>query len=132
MSKRTVLVVGSNATRIEVQGGGTAATGQYLNELVVPVMALVDAGYDVVFATPNGTKPHIDPVSDSPQHFGGDEAAYGRARTFLDEHPSMNQVRTLRSVVDEGLDQYDAFFTPGGQAPGGRLMPGPQLATTSR
>ena len=83
MSKKTVLVVGSNATRIEVQGGGTGATGQYLNELVVPVMALVDAGYDVVFATPNGTKPHIDPVSDSPQHFGGDEAAYGRARAFF-------------------------------------------------
>ena len=132
MSKRTVLVVGSNATRIEVQGGGTAATGQYLNELVVPVMALVDAGYDIVFATPNGTKPHIDPVSDAPQHFGGDEAAYGRARTFFNEHPSMNQVRTLRSVIDEGLDQYAAFFTPGGQAPVVDLMQDPELGTILR
>ena len=132
MSKGTVLVVGSNATRIEVQGGGTAATGQYLNELVVPVMALVDAGCDVVFATPNGTKPHIDPVSDSPQHFGGDEAAYGRARKFFNEHPSMNQVRTLRSVIDEGLDQYAAFFTPGGQAPVVDLMQDPELGTILR
>src|SRR5262249_39589096 len=132
MSKRTVLVVGSNATRIEVQGGGTAATGQYLNELVVPVMALVDAGYDIVFATANGTKPHIDPVSDSPQHFGGDEAAYGRARTFFNEHPSMNHVRTLRSVIDEGLDQYAAFFTPGGQAPVVDLMQDAELGTILR
>ena len=132
MSKGTVLVVGSNATRIEVQGGGTGPTGQYLNELVVPVMALVDAGYDIVFATPNGTKPHIDPVSDSPQHFGGDEAAYGRAWLFFNEHPSMNQVRTLRSVIDEGLDQYAAFFTPGGQAPVVDLMQDPELGTILR
>src|SRR5262249_43091958 len=98
----------------------------------VPVMALVDAGYDIVFATPNGTKPHIDPVSDSPQHFGGDEAAYGRASWFFNEHPSMNQVRTLRSVIDEGLDQYAAFFTPGGQAPVFDLMQDPELGTILR
>jgi putative intracellular protease/amidase len=132
MSKGTVLVVGSNATRIEVQGGGTAATGQYLNELVVPVMALVDAGYNVVFATPNGTQPHIDPVSDAPQHFGGDEAAYKRARAFFDDDPSMTQVRTLRSVIDGGLDQYAAFFTPGGQAPVVDLMQDPELGTILR
>lgn len=78
MSKGTVLVVGSNATRIEIQGGGTGPTGQYLNETVVPVMAMIDAGYNVVLATPDGTKPYIDPVSDSAQHFGGDEKAYQR------------------------------------------------------
>jgi len=132
MSKGTVLVVGSNATRIEVQGGGTAATGQYLNELVVPVMALVDAGYNVVFATPNGTQPHIDPVSDAPQHFGGDEAAYKRARAFFNDHPSMNQVRTLRLVIDGGLEKYAAVFVPGGQAPAVDLMQDPELGTILR
>src|SRR5215831_19787324 len=110
MAKGKVVILGSNATRIEVQGGGTGPTGNYLNETVVPAMAFVDAGYDVVLATPNGTKPYIDPVSDSPQHFGGDEAAYRRARAFFDDDPSMNQVRTLRSVIDEGLEKYVAFF----------------------
>ena len=42
MTKGTVLVVGSNATRIELQDGGSAAIGQYLNETVVPVMALIE------------------------------------------------------------------------------------------
>ena len=56
MTKGKMLVIGSNATRIEVQGGGTGATGQYLNETVVPAMALVDAGYEVVLATPNGAE----------------------------------------------------------------------------
>ena len=109
MSKGKVLVIGSNATRIEVQGGRTGATGQYLNETVVPAMALVEAGYDVVLATPNGAKPHIDEASDSAQHFGGDEAAYQRARAFFADDPSMNQGRTLRSVIGEGLKITRAY-----------------------
>jgi len=79
VAKGKVLVIGSNATRIEVRGGGTGATGQYLNETVVPVQALIGAGYDVVVATPDGTKPHIDEASRSAQHFEGDEAAFQRA-----------------------------------------------------
>jgi putative intracellular protease/amidase len=122
MSKRKVLVIGSNATRIEVRGGGTGATGQYLNETVVPATALVDAGYDVVLATPNGAKPHIDEASDSARHFEGDETAYKRAWAFFNDHPSMNTGRTLRSVIDEGLDNYAAVFVPGGQAPVVDLM----------
>ncbi|ADH91602.1 ThiJ/PfpI domain protein [Ancylobacter novellus DSM 506] len=122
MTKGTVLVIGSNATRIELQGGGSAAIGQYLNETVVPAMALIDAGYEVVLATPNGSKPHIDEASDSAQHFGGDEDAYARARSFYADHPSMNEVRTLRSVIDDGLDGYAGLFVPGGHAPVVDLM----------
>src|SRR5262245_5201507 len=122
MAGGKALVIGSNATRIEVRGGGTGATGQYLNETVVPVQALIGAGYDVVLATPNGTKPHIDEASRSAQHFEGDETAFQRAEAFYANDPSMNQVRTLRSVIDEGLDDYVAVFVPGGQAPAVDLM----------
>src|SRR5262245_43466193 len=132
MSKGKVLVIGSNATRIEVRGGGTGATGQYLNETVVPAMALVKAAYDVVLATPNGAKPHIDEASDSAQHFGGDEAAYQRARDFFANDPSMNQGRTLRSVIDEGLDKYAGVFVPGGQAPAVDLMQDPEVGEILR
>ena len=122
MTKGKVLVIGSNATRIELQGGGQAAIGQYLNETVVPVMALIDAGYEVVLATPNGTKPHIDEASDSAEQFGGDKAAYKRAKSFYADDPSMNQVRTLRSVMDDGLGGYAGVFVPGGHAPAVDLM----------
>ena len=127
MSKGTVLVIGSNATRIEIQGGGTGPTGQYLNETVVPAMAMIDAGYKVVLATPDGTKPHIDPASDSAQHFGGDEKTYQRSRAFFDGMRSMNNVRTLRSVIDGGLDNYVGIFIPGGQAPVVDLMQDAEL-----
>lgn len=132
MSKGKVLIVGSNATRIEIQGGGTGPTGQYLNETVVPAMAVVDAGYEIVLATPDGTKPHIDPVSDAVQHFGGDEGAYERGRAFFDHDPAMNDVRTLRSVIDEGLDGYAGIFVPGGQAPVVDLMRNADLGVILR
>jgi putative intracellular protease/amidase len=121
MTKGKVLVIGSNATRIEVRGGW-GSTGQYLNETVVPAMAIIEAGYDVVLATPNGTKPHIDAASDAAAHFEGDEAAYARAKAFYAEDHSMNQVRTLRSVIEEGLDKFAGVFVPGGQAPVVDLM----------
>ncbi len=122
MTKAKVLIIGSNATRLEVRGGGTVEIGQYLNETVVPAMALVDAGYEIVLATPDGTKPHIDPVSDDVAHFEGDEAAYARAKAFFATDPAMNNVRTLRSVIGEGLDAYAGVFVPGGHAPVVDLM----------
>ncbi|WP_245463373.1 MULTISPECIES: DJ-1/PfpI family protein [unclassified Mesorhizobium] len=121
VSKGKVLILGSNATRIEVKGGRWGATGQYLNETVVPAMAVIDAGYEVVLATPNGEKPVIDKASDAPAHFGGDKAAYDRAKAFYADHPSMTP-RMLRSVIEEGLDNYAGVFAPGGQAPVVDLM----------
>ena len=132
MSKGKVLVIGSNATRIETQGGGSGPTGNYLNETVVPIMALIDAGYDIVLATPNGTKPHIDEASDSVIHFAGDQAAYARARAFWANDSAMNQVRTLCSVIEEGLDDYAGVFVPGGQAPVVDLMQDPQMGKILR
>jgi putative intracellular protease/amidase len=116
MSKGKVLVIGSNATEIEVHGG-KAKTGQYLNETVVPIWAIQAAGYDIVLATPDGTRPHIDAASDSAIHFGGDEARYARAKAFFAEDPAMNGVRRLRAIVDDGLEDYVGVFVPGGQAP---------------
>lgn len=132
MTKAKVLILGSNATQIELRGGGTATIGQYLNETAVPALALIDAGYDVVLATPDGTKPHIDEVSDSVDQFGGDQAAYDRAKDFFAIHPAMNAARTLRSVVDDGLDSYAGVFVPGGHAPVVDLMQDPDAGTILR
>lgn len=131
MAKGKVLVVGSNATEIEVQGG-TAKTGQYLNELVIPALAVIAAGYELVLATPNGTKPHIDEASDSADHFEGDEAAYARAKAFFADDPAMNDVRTLKAVIAEGLETYAGVFVPGGQAPAVDLMQDGELGVILR
>lgn len=54
-----MLVVGSNATELEMTGGGTITVGQFLNETAVPLMALVAAGYDFILATPTSNKPYM-------------------------------------------------------------------------
>jgi putative intracellular protease/amidase len=121
MSKGKVLVIGSNASEIEVQGG-TRKIGQYLNETVVPIWAVQVAGYETVLGTPNGAQPHLDEASLSAQHFGGDETAFRRAEAFFANDPSMTQVRVLRTLIDEGLDNYAGVFVPGGHAPVVDLM----------
>lgn len=65
MSSGKVIIPGSNATRIETQGGRWGRTGQYLNEKALPAMALIEAGYGGVLATPDGMKPYIDEASDT-------------------------------------------------------------------
>jgi len=129
MTKAPVLVLGSNATRIELRDGGSAAIGQYLNETVVPAMALIDAGYEVVLATPDGTRPHIDEASDNAGHFGGDQVAYDRARSFFANHASMNNVHGFRSTIEAGLDRFAGLFVPGGHAPVVDLMQDPAAGT---
>ena len=99
MSKGTILVIGSNATQLEAQDGGTITIGQFLNETAVPLMTLVAAGYDFVLATPSGEKQHMDRDSDALIYFANDQNARTRARDFFNDNPAMNDVRTIRSVM---------------------------------
>jgi putative intracellular protease/amidase len=116
-SKGTVLAIGSNARVLELQGGRTVSTGNYLNETVVPMQALRAAGYDLVVATPDGTKPPLDERSVGASHFGGDEAAFEDALDFFERDPSFQNVHTLRSIIDNGLERFAGFYVPGGHAP---------------
>ncbi|WP_245480329.1 type 1 glutamine amidotransferase domain-containing protein [Neorhizobium sp. NCHU2750] len=125
-------MIGSNATRIETKDGRTGATGQYLNETVVPMQALIAAGYEVVLATPTGGKPHMDEASDSAEHFGGDVAAYETAKAFWNDDPSMNSGLTLKGAIEQGLDTYAAIFVPGGQGPVVDLMTDPDMGEIAR
>jgi len=117
MSKGTILVIGSNATQLEAKGGGSITIGQFLNETAVPLMAVLDAGYDFVLATPSGEKPSMDQDSDALIYFANDDAARTRSRDFFNDHPAMNAVRSVRSVLDDGLDRFVGVFFPGGHAP---------------
>ncbi len=67
---------------------------------------------------PAAYRPGLDAVG----HFENDEAAYRKAKEFFANHPAMNNVRTLRDVIAEGLDNYAGVFVPGGQAPVVDLM----------
>lgn len=131
MSKGKVLVIGSNGTDILVVGG-TRPIGQYLNETVVPIWAIQDAGYDFVLATPKGVPPQLDPSALTADLFDGDEALLQEAEKFFADNPSMRAVKTLKSVLEGGLDQYVGVFVPGGHAPVVDLMDDPEAGEILR
>jgi putative intracellular protease/amidase len=130
--KHTILVIGSSADSFTLKDGRTEHVGYYLNELVVPVQAALDAGYQMVLATPSGKKPIMDPQSAVVAHFGGSEVALRKALDFVDTHPAMQNPLSFRSAIEKGLDKYVGFFAPGGHPPMIDLMQDPDLGEILR
>jgi putative intracellular protease/amidase len=120
--KGKILFVGSSNDMFELKDGRKQATGYYLNEMTIPAQAVVDAGYEIVLVTPKGGQPVVDQHSLVADHFGGSEAAFQKARDFVASNPGMQQPRSLRSVIDEGLESYVGVFVPGGHPPMTDLM----------
>lgn len=131
-SKPTILVIASSADTLTLKDGRKENIGYYLNELYIPVQAALEAGYQMVLATPSGSKPIMDPASATADHFGGSDVVLRKALDFSDTHPAMQNPRSLRSVIGEGLDQYVGFYVPGGHPPMADLMQDPDLGEILR
>jgi putative intracellular protease/amidase len=131
-TKGRVLIVGSSSDTFELKSGRKDPTGYYLNELAVPAQALVDAGYELVLATPKGTQPVVEQFSVKVDYFGGSEAALQKALDFVATSPGLQNPRSIRSVLDAGLKDYVAVFVPGGHPPMIDLMQDPDLGEVLR
>lgn len=116
-----MLVVVSAANRIPLREGGTEPTGTYLGELVEPTDAMLDAGFELSFATPGGKVPTIDGTSCSLMYFGFSRAKRDAALA------SYTRLLELGLATSTALDQiahdrdhlarFDAVFVPGGHGP---------------
>jgi putative intracellular protease/amidase len=115
-TKGKVLVLVSSGHGLPLKDGKVyAGAGYYLNELTVPVRALMKEGYEITFATPKGNAPQVDVHSEVADFFGGDAAKLQDYMIFRD-----------------GLDQYDAVFVPGGHGPMIDLLDDPDAGTVMR
>ncbi|MCH4547415.1 type 1 glutamine amidotransferase domain-containing protein [Rhizobium changzhiense] len=116
-----VLIVLSDSDRLDLKDGKVFKTGFYLNELMQPVQALLDAGHEITFATPKGTAPSVDVTSIDKMYFGGDEAAMKASEAQLSELGLMSSDRSpvisLARVEQIGYEHFDAVYVPGGHAP---------------
>ncbi len=126
-SKGKVLVVLSSESILQLKDHKTFSTGYYLNELIVPARAFVEAGYELVFADPKGNTPAVDQTSVSADDFGGSKAALDAALEFRGKLQGLSRPLTLRQVAHSDLGQYAAVFVPGGPAPMIDLMADPEL-----
>ena len=128
-SKGQILVLLSSESQMQLQDGKTLSTGYYLNEFGVPADAFMQAGYELVLATPKGNAPVADEKSVTAQYFGGSEAEMQRIQQVIAELPGIDDTLSLQEVIDGGLAQYEAVFIPGGHAPLIDLANNPQVGT---
>jgi len=131
--KGKILVMVSSGYGLPLKDGKVyAGAGYYLNELTVPVRALMKEGYEITFANPKGNAPQLDLHSAVPDFFGGDEAKLNDYMRFRDSLTGLENPRRINDVIASGLDQYDAVFVPGGHGPMEDLLDDPDAGTVLR
>jgi putative intracellular protease/amidase len=130
--KNTILVIASSVDSFTLPDGRVETIGYYLNELFVPVQAALEAGYQMVLGTPQCRKAVMDPASAVTAHFGGSEVTLQRALEFINTNPAMQNPRSFRSLIEEGLDRYIGFYSPGGHPPMVDLMQNTDLGEILR
>lgn len=110
------LVIVSSAQVVELRDGRSYPTGFFLNEVSSPVLALMQAGYEPVFANPRGNAATWDPRSAAPIFFGGSAQRMEEAKRFVEGLAGLRQPRTFSSVRAAGIEEYAAVLIPGGHA----------------
>jgi putative intracellular protease/amidase len=128
-----VLVLVSSGHGLPLKDGKVyAGAGYYLNELTVPVRALMKEGYEITFANPKGNTPQMDVHSAVADFFGGDEAKLQDYLKFRDTLTGLKNPTRIADIIASGLDQYDAVFVPGGHGPMMDLLDDPDAGTVLR
>ncbi len=112
-----VLVVLSSEDKITLKNGITHPTGFFLSELMIPVIALKQAGYQLIFANPKGNTPVMDKVSDSAFWFGNDETYYRRVRSAYENLAEIKKPQRLSDILRQNPEEFAGIFLPGGHAP---------------
>jgi putative intracellular protease/amidase len=131
--KGKILVLVSSGHGLPLKDGKVyAGAGYYLNELTVPVRALMEEGYEITFANPKGNAPQLDLHSAVPDFFGGNEAKLNDYMRFRDSLTGLENPSRISDVIASGLDQYDAVFVPGGHGPMEDLLDDPDAGTVLR
>lgn len=110
-----VLVVLSSAKALTLKDGVQHATGFYMNELGVPLQALIKAGFEPVYVNPQGNQPAMDVSSDKPALFAS-AAEYNAVKELL-KNPKLAHPQKLSAIAAGDLNQYVGIFVPGGHAP---------------
>jgi len=122
-SRGKILCILSGNTDLVLSGGKHVKTGFFLSETLRPLKRLLDAGYQVIFANPNGSTPEMDPMSDSRVWFGIHQGEYSESKELLQkllqnsESGGFKNPRLLSSITEEELITFQGIFLPGGHAP---------------
>lgn len=110
---KKVLVILSAAQKIELLEGRYFKTGNHLTEITDVLGKVLDSGYRIDIATPNGLTPVIDPISKRSLT----KLQLKDAKQVLDSISNIYLPYKLSEMTEEKLLSYSGLFIPGGLAP---------------
>lgn len=114
-AQKKVLFVMSSAKELQLKNGKTyKETGVFLSEFYLAYKDIVQIGYEVDFATPNGIKSSIDKESLNKKYWSGKDSLILEATNFVRNNEEFNKPATLENVI-ENINQYSGIVIPGGQ-----------------
>ncbi|KAH6647272.1 ThiJ/PfpI family protein [Truncatella angustata] len=127
-SSQKVLIVLSDADHFPMkktsgQDAGKTVdqpSGYFLMELAKPLSKLLESGYEVTFATPEGKEPTPDPNSESLLAFAGNFYERRRENELVERMRRENgfsRPRRFSDIADSELEGFRGVFIPGGHAP---------------
>lgn len=136
MAAKKVLIIMSDASSFPLYNTGTEGkevqqpSGYFLMELAKPLQALLDQGFEVTFASPEGKEPTPDPLSVSLLTYAGNWYAKQRDVDLIEKMKKENgftHPKKFSDISDEELKSYAGVFIPGGHAPLTDLGDNPEL-----
>jgi putative intracellular protease/amidase len=136
MASKKVLIVMSDAASFPLYNVGAEGktiqqpSGYFLMELAKPLSKLLEEGYEVTFASPEGKEPTPDPLSLSLVAFAGNFYERQRETDLIERMKRENgfsRPKKFSEISDEELKSYAGVFIPGGHAPLSDLGDNPEL-----
>lgn len=133
---KKVLIIMSDASSFPLYNTGSDGktidqpSGYFLMELAKPLQSLLDAGYEVTFASPQGKEPTPDPLSVSLAAFAGNYFEQKRELALVEKMKKENgfsHPRKFSAIGDDELESFAGVFIPGGHAPLTDLGDDPEL-----
>ena len=136
MASKKVLIIMSDAASFPLYNVGAEhktvqqPSGYFLMELAKPLSRLLDEGYEVTFASPEGKEPSPDPLSLSLAAFAGNFYERKRETDLIERIKRDNgfsRPKRFADIGDEELRSYAGVFIPGGHTPLADLGDSPEL-----
>jgi len=112
---KKILFVMSAAKELPLNRGKSyPETGVFLSEFYLAYKDIIDMGYEVDFATPNGIPSSIDKESYEKKYWKKRDTLIREATEFVKLDKKFNHPLQLSAVI-ANLDQYTGMVVPGGQ-----------------
>lgn len=136
MPSKKILIIVSDANSFPLHNTGTSGetisqpSGFFLMELAKPLQKLLDAGYEVTFASPEGKEPKPDLNSETLLAFAGNIYERRRENELIERMKRENgfaSPRKFKDISDDELAGFAGVFIPGGHAPLADLGDNPEL-----